>query len=345
MMKPFWLLIFVGVAFFSCQTKSNQETNHTQNPQEVALDSIAFFTEKIREDAKNPTWYAKRGAVHYRFGRANQAIKDLELAISLDSMDVQYFLDLAEYNLSIGKSEKTKEALENCLTIDPNHTEALLKLGELHLVVRQYKESMEYLVQAIRIDKELAKAYYLKSIIYEETGDTSLAITNLQIAANKNSKMYPAYMKLGTLYAAKRDSLALDYFRIALLLNEESIEAYYNMAMFYQENGYFEKALQQYDSLLANADSEFYDAHYNKGFIFLEFLEDYPKAIEAFSNVIEMKNNYYQAYHNRGLAYELQGNLEQAKADYLQALNILPNYNLSLEGINRVEQKLKKRMQ
>ncbi len=334
------VIIFLSfsIGFSYCKPSDKKKTS-TIN--QIAKDSLTidFYSQKIREDALNPSWYALRGDKQFESGKITEAIEDYQLALQLDSSQAIFYLKIAEFNLNLGKSEKTKQALEECLKLYPEHTDAMLKMAELNLYARQYKPSMEYLVKAIRLDDQLAKAYYLKAIIYEETGDTALAITNLQIASNKEPKMYPAYMKLGSIYAKKQDSLALDYFRIAIMLNEKSIEAYYNIAMFYQENELYQKAIDKYNLLLQHADPEFYEAYFNKGYIYLEFLHNYPKAIEEFTKAIELKNNYYQAYHNRGLANELAGNFIDARKDYLLALNILPNYSLSLDGINRIHQK------
>ena len=60
-------------------------------------------------------------------------------------------------------------------------------------------------------------------------------------------------------------------------------------------------------------------------------------AIESFSKCIELKSNYFQAYHNRGFAYEQKKNYVLARQDYQKALQILPNYQLSVDALNRLD--------
>ena len=43
---------------------------------------------------------------------------------------------------------------------------------------------------------------------------------------------------------------------------------------------------------------------------------DMPKAIEHLDRVIQIDPKYFYAYHQRGLAYEQQGDLESAKKSY-----------------------------
>jgi Tfp pilus assembly protein PilF len=43
---------------------------------------------------------------------------------------------------------------------------------------------------------------------------------------------------------------------------------------------------------------------------------DFPAAIEHLNRVIQIDPNYFYAYHQRGLTYEQQGDLESAKKSY-----------------------------
>jgi tetratricopeptide (TPR) repeat protein len=51
------------------------------------------------------------------------------------------------------------------------------------------------------------------------------------------------------------------------------------------------------------------------------------------------QNIYYYAleyYYNRGFSYELMGKFKMAELDYRKALEILPNYDLAVQGLNEV---------
>ena len=53
----------------------------------------------------------------------------------------------------------------------------------------------------------------------------------------------------------------------------------------------------------------------NKGVAFIEE-EDWPTAIACFTEAIRLDPDDAKAYHNRGIAYEYQGNKAKAEADY-----------------------------
>lgn len=58
----------------------------------------------------------------------------------------------------------------------------------------------------------------------------------------------------------------------------------------------------------------------------LSEIRDYSAAIAAYSNAIQLKPDFAEAYNNRGFAYYLNGNPEMAIADFTRAIELRPNY-------------------
>lgn len=330
--------LFLLLLMASCTSKVKQtkQQNPAQNPDSLKIDSLSKL---IRNDPTQPGFFIERARIYEQINQPDKAIADLLLAVKTDSVTPEPLIHLAELYLSQGKSGKAKEMLEKCIESNPENTDALLKLAEIHFLVQQYNQAVELIAKVSHIDPLLDRPYFLKGLIYKENGDTAKAIENLQISTNRNPENYHAYMELGALYAARNDSVCLDYFRLALKLNQKSIEALYNMGMFYQNNNQPLKAIESYQRIIDEIDPEFENAFYNIGWVNLELLNNYKKAIEYFDKTIELKNNYYQAWHNRGYANEMLGHYQQARSDYRQCLNILPNYPLSIEALNRLDKK------
>ena len=70
-------------------------------------------------------------------------------------------------------------------------------------------------------------------------------------------------------------------------------------------------------------------AMYDKGYIYM-IMQDNTAAVSAYSNAIEAKPDFGEAYYNRGLVYLRLGNKEKGLADLSKAgeLGILPSYNV-----------------
>lgn len=335
----FWIFITVALCA-SCKLSEKKAVDG--QAEVIDSTSIEFISRQINDGDKSPTLFALRAQKYLEQNMPDMAVKDMEIALAIDSMNTDYYLTLAEYRMRTGKSGKAKESLEKCIEIDPENVEAILRLAEIHLYVEQYKESMDLVLRAQKINDKNARVYFVKSLIYKETGDTVRAIDNLYTVIEKDPDHYEGYMLLGSIYATQKDSLALSLFRNALNLKPQSTEAYYSIGMFYQDNNQPDKALKTYHDLLEKADPDYLLAFFNIGFINLNYLKNYDSAITFFTKSIDLKSNYYQAFHNRGFAYEQKGELALARQDYQKALAILPNYELSVDGLNRLDRKMGK---
>lgn len=137
------------------------------------------------------------------------------------------------------------------------------------------------------------------------------------------------------LHFGLKDKLAVTYYNNALNLKPKSVEAYYGLAMFYQETGDLNRALENYATILS-IDANYKNAHYNIGYIHFQYLKNYNEALKHFDNAVKSDASYYQAVYMRGLCYETLGDIQRAKGEYTRALQINPGYQMALDGMNCV---------
>ena len=85
---------------------------------------------------------------------------------------------------------------------------------------------------------------------------------------------------------------------------------------------------------------EFGAIHVNRGNLF--FLgESYDNAILEYNKALDMGlNQTYVAHLNRGMAYEKLGKLQQAEADYRQAIDQAPQWQTPKDKLERVLSKI-----
>ncbi|MCD4695239.1 MAG: tetratricopeptide repeat protein, partial [Bacteroidales bacterium] len=190
---------------------------------------------------------------------------------------------------------------------------------------------------ALKKDELAAKGYLLRGLIMVENGDTIRGIRNFQKAIDVQQNYLDAHLQLGLLYAEKKNKLAIDYFNNALNIDPANIDVKYYLGMFYQETANYDKAIQTYTSILDQVP-DFYIAYYNIGYIKLVFQEDFEGAVDKFSKCIELKDDYVEAYYNRGFAYELLKNVEKSRQDYKKTLELHPNYDKAVDGLNRIDE-------
>jgi len=299
----------------------------------IALDHLNL---EIQSHASDPDLYEKRAKYYLGAREIDQALKDINKAISLDDKDPSYYITLSDIQLLMGNSANCIIALNRAIVLDPENQDAQLKLAKLHLILRNYKATFRIANELIRLDEYNPRAYFIRALGYLEKGDTAKAVGDLMKAVDQDQLYYDAYMQLGELFALRNDLLAEGYFTNALRIRPKSREALYMLGMYYQNTEQFEKALSTYDRLIATEPS-FRNAPYNKGYIFLVFMQDFPLAIEAFTQAIRDDSTYADAFFNRGYAYELNGQPERARSDYKTTLTLDVNNQGAIEGLNRLD--------
>lgn len=298
----------------------------------MALDRI---NSALQVDSLNPDLYQQRAQVYLDHEAYNEAFKDITSALELDSTYSGYHVTLSDVYLGMGKLQKTVQSLEKAIELDHDNTEAYLKLAEMSIVIRDYKQALAYIDLALQVDELLEKAYMLRGVILMENGDTLRGIRNFQKAIDVNQEYLEAHVQLGTIFAMKKNDLAIDYFNNALNIDPLNIDVNYYLGMYYQETGRYEKAIQSYNFILGQ-QPDFYIANYNIGYIHLVYLNDYPAAVDYFTRTIELNPEYAEAYYNRGFAYELMKDAERSRKDYEKTLELHPNYELAIDGLNRI---------
>jgi len=337
-MKKFGILlcIAIGLLLFKCRSgESRKETNET----EIILatpENLREVNEKIAKNPNNPELFNQRAQIYLFLNNIDSAFRDINQALLLDSLNAGYFITLSDIYMASGMVQNTLASLEKALQIEPNSVNALLKKAELHLFFEQYAEVLNHTEKAINIQAINPKAYFIRGMTFKMRGDTANAIRNIQISVDQDQENYHAYIQLGILYGARSNSLAIEYYNNALNLNPHSIEALYNLAYFYQEHDMLNEALSTYTNLLA-IDSTNRFAHYNMGYIHLVYLEMFREAIKYFNKALKFDPNYVEAIYNRGYCFELLGDVHNARADYNRALALRTNYELAIQGLNRLD--------
>ena len=303
-------------------------------------DSLDWYNDQVAAAPQQPLVYARRAQFHLRNNRTGEAMADYARVVSLDSTRVEDRHRLGELRFDVQDVEGAVREWEGALKTDGQHVASLLSLAEVDLLLRSYDAALIKINNALRNDDRLEEAYFLKGRLYLETGDTATAASSFQTVVEVNPTRYDAYIQLGLLYAAANDDLALEYFKTARSIKPNSIEALYDEAIYLQEHG--ETDGQRYGAALAlysrilDLDPTNASAAFNKGFVYLEYLQQYDSAAFWFDGAIERLPYYHQAHYNKGLALESMGRTEAALSAYNDALSYAPAYTPAALAKGRV---------
>ncbi|RME19528.1 MAG: tetratricopeptide repeat protein [Bacteroidetes bacterium] len=328
--------------FYQCtqnHTLTDKEIKQQDSLQKVLknplLDSI---NKQLLKNPNNDSLYRERAYVYVSVRQFDIAINDCKRAIKIDSTNTKNHLALADVYFAANKTKLSKDKLEEIVKKFPDNTEAHLKLGELYYLVKQYEKAIEYVNKALKIDPTLAKGYYIKGNVYKESGDTNKAISSFQTAIEQDPKMIDAFIDLGVIYAARNNSLAIQYYNNALKLDPKNNIALYDKAFFYQQIGMADSAVALYHHIL-NLYPHSPHVLYNLGAIEFAMRKNKDKAIEYFTKAIQQKPDYAEAYYARAIVKKEQNKKQEAITDLKECLKYKVNFEPAIAELNQLEGK------
>jgi tetratricopeptide (TPR) repeat protein len=333
----FSILSFCGfVLLTSCGGDgSKSQTAAADSANAKSPEALQKLNAQINQNPNDADLYHQRAKYYFFDKNFTAGLDDMNKVMSLDSSKAVYFLTLSDLYFVTNQTAKSKRALEKCIQLDNQNVEAILKLAELYLYVTKYDKSIEYINMALKINEHNAKAYFMKGMNYKELKDTMRAISSMQTAVEQDQQYYNAYIQLGLLHAAKRNVLAVDYYKNALRIQPASTEAWYDLAKFYQDVQEWKQAIEGYNKLL-KIDPNYKNAHYNLGVIYLVGLKEYQLALNHFSDAIKIDTHYTEAYYGQGLCYQAMGDKKNAMLAFQTCLSINPQFELASIALKKL---------
>jgi tetratricopeptide (TPR) repeat protein len=336
-MKKILFLIAISVSLFSCKQGTEgvaEDTKRTDSLSKIINSpELLALNKKILDNPDDANLYNERAKIYLQFKQLEDAINDTKRAIRMDTTNAAFYLTEADVFFAANETRNAKDVLETVVKKFPENTDGLLKLGELYYFVKQYENAFAKINQALKINENLAKGYYLKGNIYKEIGDTGKAISSLETAIEQDNKNPGIFLDLGLIYAAKKNPLAFEYYDNAISLDPLNSEALYAKAKLFQDINQIKEAVALYERILKNEPTHTFSL-YNLGAIEYGINKNPKKAVEYFTNAINTNPKYTQAYFARGVCYQEIKDNDNARADYSMCLQLTPNYEPAIEGLN-----------
>jgi tetratricopeptide (TPR) repeat protein len=334
-----FILILIGLSFANCKPEvkptSDEQKRVDSLSAKLNLPELKTLNAEIVKSPSDAALYNKRARIYISIKQFDLAEGDVKRALNIDSSKAEYYITKVDLAYANNKTREAKDILESTIKKFPENVEALLKMAELYYIVKQHQTAIDYINKALKIDENMARAYHLKGTVYAESGDTAKAISSLITATEQDNKYFEAFYDIGVLYAAAKNPLALQYYDNALRIRLNEPRVLYAKAKFFQNAKKIDEAMRIYDIIL-QVDKTDAQVYYNLGFIYLYEKKDNNKAIEYFSKAIEYNGSFTAAYYARGYTYAQLKDKDNAKADYNMCLQLTPNYEGAIQGLNEL---------
>jgi len=325
-------LITFGACKNDVTSTGNQQTQgKTGNP---AIDAL---TGQIAASPKDAQLYASRGKLFYENEGYDEAIRDLTVALQIDSTNVDYHHLLSDVYLDYFQSRLALRTMERAAALYPERIPTLLKLCEVQYTLKQYKASLQTIDRILKIDPQNGDAFLMMGLNTRELNDTDRALKAFQKAIEIDPELIDAWINLGQMNAKLNKPDAERYFDSAIRIAPDNITAIHAKADFLRDKNDLNGAIALYKKLNI-IDVQYDEGYLNAGLLYLD-LDSIEQARKMFDLVIEVNPINIQAYCFRGIAHEKAGAFARAEKDYETALRMAPEYELASEGLARVKGK------
>ncbi|MDA3866096.1 MAG: tetratricopeptide repeat protein [Salinivirgaceae bacterium] len=343
-MRKFLIVPAIFLFLFACNNEQKSATVKDQSKQEAA-DPIAMridsLSKEIRKTPMKDTLFFQRSRLYVQIGDFANAVNDLEIAKKLNKEEPQYYLDLAELEMGQGEGRISLELLQRAKEKFPENVTVKIKLARLLMAMEQFKDARTQLVLASRIEPRNPELYLMSSMIFQQIGEFDKAIEDLQKAVMYDPQYYQGHAMLGYINAQLGNKLAIDHYENAIRLQPDNPEAVYNLAMFYQENEMYDKALEMYRKGLEQINPDMQHFLFNTAYVYENFKNNPDTAITLYQKVIDRFPEDYRAFYRIGLCYEELGRPKEAMAQYDMSLKIYPKFEEAYNALSRLSEERK----
>lgn len=323
------LLLFSHCSNDATTAEQPAQNNLQQDPIVKNLDA------QIKENPEQANLYAARARYYYDQEGFDEAINDLEIAISKDSMNADYFHALADVYLDYFKSKLAVSTMQRAASRFPERIPTLLKLSEFHVILKQYDEAANVINQILQKDPLNGNAYYMKGMIFNENDQKEKAINAFQTSVELDPDILESWIILGDHYTEQNDPIATKYYNNAIRVDSTYIQAYHSKAIFLTNQEKLNEAIAVYKQINL-IDSQYPNAYYNAGILYME-MDSVEKALDLFNITVKVDPIHLMGYFYRGLAAEALGDPEAAAQDFQHVLNLAPKFERALTAMERIK--------
>ena len=331
MIKRILLLLVSGIVIISssgCGGDGNQTSGK-------ASDTDVINAE-IENDLGNAGLYFQRAQMHYDAKAYDKAITDLDKAIQLDSLKPEYYHLLSDTYMDYYRSKDALVVMMRAATRFPKRIPTLLKLSETQLILKMNEVSLETVAKIFSIDPDHPEGHFMKGMNFRAMGETDRAINAFQTATELNPEMVDAWLIAGDLFFEKGLPIAIDYYDAALRIDPENTSALHSKAYYLQNNGRDNEAIQLYKEINV-IDKKYLDAYLNAGILYMT-MDSLEVAKEQFNIMASLKPTYHLPYYYRGLIHEAQGDIEAARKDLQNSINLDSEFSKAKQALGRIKE-------
>jgi tetratricopeptide (TPR) repeat protein len=290
-----------------------------------------------------PGIYNDLATVYCDRGDLNEAKRNMEIAIKLDSHYFDYQWNLAILLEKMEEYDKAVLTYKKAISINPDDYRPYRALGVYYNSISVYNEAIKYFNEAIKLSPEDQLAYYGLAYAQLKIGKVNEGFPNIIKAVQLNPTSVDFLCVLGEYYSKIGEyNKAIENYEKAIKVAKKDEE----FSKIYLTYGITKRSMNQIDSSIQylkkslSLNSKYVGSYielsnsYLTKKMFNESIELHEKASLEFSSNIDLAI----IYNSWGYSLALSGDILGAVEKFEESLQFEPNYEgakRNLEGIQK----------
>ena len=263
---------------------------------------------------------------HHQAKRFAQAHKLYRQVLAQQPKEPEALYGLSRLAEQSGQYEHAQKLLTKVLEIEPQLAKAWFSLGNVYQAQGQLDEARAAYQQALEIQPQWEVLHNNLGYILEQQGFIEQAIACYQKALELEPNCQAAQANLGN----------ARYLQGELTSQEQGDYAQlnYHLAQSQSKQGNWQGAIAYYRQAI-KLKSDWVEAYDNLG-VALQKSRLWQEARQSYQQALQLNPHYLAAHYNLGNLFRQQGQFELAQKSYQQALNINPHYALAYYGLGNL---------
>lgn len=195
-----------------------------------------------------------------------------------------------------------------------------------------YEKAIEAFILVLEQDNNNPNVLNNIGLCYSKLAKDDLASEYFIKTLSFNPKSVQTYINLADVYYRNKNIVeAINLLENGVTLMPQEIALKHYLSRFYVEDCRYDLAMDQLFEIL-DIDEDNVDAYWDLGNIQFE-LGDYDSAIDNYENVLEKVTDNAVLYYQTAIAYEANDNVDKAISNHLKALAVNENFHPSYKKL------------
>jgi Tfp pilus assembly protein PilF len=161
---------------------------------------ITLWEDVVKKSPDKARAHNNLGAAYYRQGRMEDALREFQLALSINPNYADAHSDLGAIYYRQGRMEDALREFQLALSINPNYAEAHNNLGAVYYSQGRMEDALREFQTSLLLDPDYADVHHNLGKFYLTSGRMEDALREFQAAVKLKVDYADAHNNLGTVY-------------------------------------------------------------------------------------------------------------------------------------------------